>query len=374
MQTLMARLTNSDPAWLGLLFFTNFIPMLVFTSFAGLLADRYERKLILVFGFATIVIVMSVLCGLTAAGLLTPRLMLPFAFGIGTVFAFSAPANQALVAGTVVQEDLTSAISMISVATNLSRVVGPTLAAPVIALTDEAVAFGLYAFASLVQVVLLQTRIHVEPYQPEPSAPFLQRLKGGFAHARQRPPMGAGLLMVCTSSLFAGAYLALLPVIADRTFDRGPSGFTTMAAVTGLGSMVGALMTSFRQRPPTFRAGVLLTGAFGTTLGAFSMTSSWPLALILLALLGGCYLSAMTSLNTLIQMLADDNKRGRVMALFTVAWGGLVPVGGLWQGQLAGTIGADRTMGVAGAVTALVAAVVLLRPRATTVGQNAIVS
>lgn len=351
MQTLMARLTGSDAGWLGLLFFTNFAPMLVFTSFAGVMADRYNRKLILVIGFAVIATVMTVLTGLTALELLTPRLMLPFAFAIGTVFAFNAPANQAIVASSVPVTELGSAISLVSVATNLSRVVGPTLAAPVITLTDESVAFALYGIASAVQVVMLTTRITIPPYEQDPPAPFLERLKGGILHARERPPMLAALGVLCMSSLFGAAYLALLPVVADTTFGRGPSGFTTMAAISGLGSMVGALMTGFREAHPTLRRAALLAAGFGGGLALFGLTTNWLAALFLLALVGGLYFSAMTTLNTLIQLLADENKRGRVMALFTIGWGGLVPVGALWQGQVANAIGASRTVGVAGAVT-----------------------
>lgn len=359
MQSLMAELTGSDPGWLGLLFFTNFIPMLVFTSFAGVLADRVDRKQILVASAGSVVVIMATLTTLQALDKVSPMMMLPFAFAIGTVFAFNAPANQAIVASTVPTTDLSSAISLVSVASNLSRVVGPTLAAPVIVLTNEAVAFALYGFASLVQAVILHARVHVPPYEPEPPSPLIERLRGGIVHARERPPMGAALALVGMSSLFAGAYLALLPVVADRDFGRGTSGFTTMAAVAGLGSMIGALFTGFREASPSLRGGAMLTASFGATLALFSLTTSWPVALLLLAMTGATYFAAMTTLNTLIQLLSDDNKRGRVMALFTVAWAGLVPIGGLWQGQIALRIGAIEIIGLAGLATTAFASVVV---------------
>lgn len=362
MQTLMSDLTDADPGWLGLLYFMNFSPMLVFTSFAGVLADRVDRKLVLAIGYGAAAAIMTTLAVLAAGDLLRPALLLPFAFAIGTVFAFTAPSNQAIVAATVPPGDLPSAISLVSVATNLSRVVGPALAAPVIAWGSEAVAFALYALASVIQVVILVRKVKVRPYQPEAWTPFIDRLKGGYVHARERPPMMTALGVVCLTSLFAGSYSAMLPVVAERTYDRGTGGFSTMVVAGGIGAMIGALSIASLDAHPSLRRGALLTFVFAAALGGFSLTTNWALALVLLAVAGGAYFAGMTVINTLVQMLADDNKRGRVMALFTIVWGGLIPIGGLWQGQVASGIGAVETIGLASAVTAATALFVALRP------------
>jgi sugar phosphate permease len=164
------------------------------------------------------------------------------------------------------------------------------------------------------------------------------------------------------SSLFAAGYLALLPVLSDQVFGR-PRGFTTLAAVTGFGSMIGALTTGFRAKEPSFTSSTLLVAGFGASLILLGRTSSWPAALAVMVLVGIFYFSAMTSLNTLIQSLADENKRGRIMSLFVIGWAGLVPIAGLWQGAFAQRHGVQTTISVAGSVTAVYSLLVLLLRR-----------
>lgn len=352
LQSLMARLTDSDGRWLGLLFFMNFFPMLIFTPVAGVVADRVERKRILLTTFSVMTLLMTGLALVTLSGRATPVALLPFAFGIGTIFSFNAPASQSVVANAVPGRDLASAISLQAVGANLARVVGPTLAAPILAIWTEGAAFVAYATASAI-VVMLLTRLHLSPYTPErDDGKFFRRLRRGFEHARQRPPALAALSLLSMSSLFAGSYLAMLPVMADRVFDRGPAGFATLAAVTGFGSMLGALSTGFRDQAPSLRSAAALVAGFGLSIAVFGRSTSWTMGLITVVVVGAFYFSGMTSLNTLIQSLVDDHMRGRVSGLFVIGWAGLVPIGGLWQGVFAGTFGVATTMVVAGSVTA----------------------
>ncbi len=350
-QALMARLTGSDGKWLGLLFFTNFIPMLVFTPFAGVIADRLERRRIMMVCYVLLTILMTVLAVLAFTENVTPTTLLPFAFGIGTIFSFNAPAGQAVVANSVPAADLTSAVSLQSAGANLSRVIGPTVAAPFLTLWNEGAAFAVYAITSVIVVWRLR-RVKLSTYEPEQSTgSFWQRLRGGFDHARERPPALAALSVLCMSSLFAAGYLALLPVLSDQVFGR-PRGFTTLAAVTGFGSMIGALTTGFREKEPTFASATLLVAGFGASLLLLGRMTDWLAANAVMVVVGAFYFSGMTSLNTLIQSLADENKRGRIMSLFVIGWAGLVPIGGLWQGSLAQTQGVRTTITVAGSVTA----------------------
>jgi len=358
-QALMARLTDSDGKWLGLLFFTNFIPMLVFTPFAGVIADRLERRRIMMVCYVLLTILMTVLAVLAFTENVTPTTLLPFAFGIGTIFSFNAPAGQAVVANSVPAADLTSAVSLQSAGANLSRVIGPTVAAPFLTLWNEGAAFAVYAITSVIVVWRLR-RVKLSTYEPEQSTgSFWQRLRGGFDHARERPPALAALSVLCMSSLFAAGYLALLPVLSDQVFDR-PRGFTTLAAVTGFGSMIGALTTGFREKEPNFASATLLVAGFGASLLLLGRMTDWIAANAVMVLVGAFYFSGMTSLNTLIQSLADDNKRGRIMSLFVIGWAGLVPIGGLWQGSLAQTQGVRTTITVAGSVTAAYSLLALL--------------
>lgn len=350
LQTLMVDLTDGDGRWLGLLFFCNFIPMLVLTPVAGLLADRYERRIILICGFAGMTVIATLLSIVTYADAVTPLLLLPFALGIGMVFSFKGPASQGLIANTVPNVDLPSAISLQSVAGNISRVVGPTIAAPILALSDQYVAFVLFAAASLISLVLL-TRARIRANVPAAeSGGFLTRLKGGWVVARQRPPALAALMMLGVSSLTAGAYFALLPLVASDVFDRGSSGLSTLAAISGIGAVVGAIATGSREAAPTLAATATLTALFGASFVVFGLAPTWPLALLSSVMLGGFYFWAMTSINALLQNLVDDARRGRLMALFVVGWAGLIPIGALWQGLFAEAAGTRAAIVLSGAI------------------------
>lgn len=363
LQALMSRLTDGDGSWQGVLFFVNFIPMLVFAPVAGVIADRVERRRILMVGHAGIAMIATCLALLTLSGHATPAALLPFAFGIGLAFAFTVPTGQALVANAVPATDLSSAISLQSAAANFARVVGPTLAAPAIVLFDEGGAFTLYALASVV-VALQLRRLHLPQHRRDDRRRgFWSSLREGVTHSRARPPAVTILSMLAVSSLSAGAYLAFLPVVAKEVYGRDTTGFTVLAAVSGLGAMLGALTTGMRERPPSLPAVALLVSGFGISLAAFARMEWWPAGLVAIAAVGVMAFAAMTSLNTLLQHLSDDSKRGRVMALFTIGWGGLVPVGGLWQAALADTWGVAATLTVAGCVTAAYPPVALLARR-----------
>jgi MFS family permease len=359
LQALMVDLTDSDGTWLGLLFFCNFIPMLVFTPLAGVVADRYERKQILLVGFVVLAAISSLLAVLALADRADQATLLPFAFAIGTVFAFNAPASHSLIVAIVPPGDLSSAVSLQSVGSNLSRVVGPTVAAPVLALTSEDLAFALYAVAAVVVVALLwRARLVTTRYEPD-SGRFLARLTGGWQHARDRPPAMAAVTMLCVSSLTAGAYFSMLPIVADDTFGRGSGGLTALAAISGIGSVAGAIATGVREATPGMASAAALVAAFGISFVLFGLAPTWPVALVMVAVVGAFYFWAMTTINALLQGLADDARRGRVMALFVVAWAGLVPIGALWQGAFAEAFGARAAVSAAGTITAAYALAVL---------------
>jgi MFS family permease len=365
-QSLMADLTDSSGAWLGFLYFMNFIPMLLFAPVAGVAADRVERKRILTVGYLCISAVVSALAAVTLSDVVRPATMLPFAFLLGTGFAFTAPASQSIIANTVPPEDLPSAVAMNSVGANLSRVVGPTVAAPVIELWNEGVAFAAYGVAALIVAIRVRS-LPIPAHVPETAnESFLGRVRSGLEHARERPPAVAALTLLCVSSLFAGSYLSVLPLVAKDVFGR-PDDFTTLAAVTGLGSVIGGFSSGMRQTAPSYRASAGLVTAFGVSLFVFALADTWTLSLVTVALVGACYFAAMTTLNTLLQSLCDDAKRGRMMSLFLIGWAGLVPIGGLWQGLSASAWGPRTTLLIAGGVTATypLTSLALRRRRAT---------
>jgi predicted MFS family arabinose efflux permease len=270
--------------------------------------------------------------------------LLLLALLMGTCFAFLGPANMALAANAVSVEDLASAVSLQSVLNNATRVVGPALAAPLVASGRFAITFSVYCVASLAAALLThRVRVPTLDLGEEEEGGIFARIRSGFRHARERKPALAALLTVAILSLFGASHAALLPVFAEVVLND-PSLFAWIVAATGLGAMAGAIRVGYAKESPSLRRAALYMIGYGIALGAFSQATTAPVALTAQVAVGAFYFAVMTSLQTLLQQLVDESKRGRVMSLFQVAWAGLVPFGGLGMGAVASAVGAVPTL------------------------------
>lgn len=218
-------------------------------------------------------------------------------------------------------------------------------------------------------VLALLSRISL-PAQADPqehSIGFWRRVSAGFDHARERPPALLGLALLAITSLTAAAFLSILPMSAQHVFDRPVNGFTVLADVSGLGSVIGAFTTSLWTSAPTFGVVSILFGCFGLSVAIFGSLTSWTAGLVAMVLVGGMYFAATTSLNAVLQYLASEEMGARLLSLFIIAWGGLVPVGALWQGWLADSKGPQMTMIVTCLMTAVAASIIYVwnRSRST---------
>jgi MFS family permease len=342
LQGQMVELTGNDPFQLGVLFFALFIPAFALAPIAGVVADRFDRKRIILACYAAVAAVMVVLVTLTLMGAMQSWMLLGLGGLLGCAFAFSGPASAAVAANAVPAVDLASAVSLQSAANNLTRVFGPALAAPLVAASHFEVAFGLFCLAALVAAVLT-ARMRIAPYTPEDDGlGIFGRLAGGFAHARERRPALPALVTVGALSLFGVAHVAVLPVYAEHVLgDR--AFFAWIVAASGVGAMIGAIVTGY-ERQASLRSSALRMGLYGVSLGIFAATASPTLALIAQVAVGYFYFAVMTSLQTLIQEVVDEAKRGRVMSLFQVAWAGLIPFGGFGMGAVADAVGVGPTL------------------------------
>jgi predicted MFS family arabinose efflux permease len=270
-------------------------------------------------------------------------MLLGLALLMGTCFSFLGPANMALAANAVSDDDLTSAVSLQSVLNNGTRVVGPALAAPLVISGRFEIAFAAYCVATLVAAVLTwRMRVPALLVEAEEGG-ILARIRSGFAHARERRPALAALYTVAWMSLFGVSHTALLPVFALKVLGD-PGAFAWIVAATGLGAMAGAFTVGYTSGPPTLRSACFYMLGFAISLAAFSQTSTLSAALGAQVAIGYFYFAVMTTLQTLLQQLVDESKRGRVMSLFQVAWAGLVPFGGLGMGAVASAVGAIPTL------------------------------
>jgi MFS family permease len=355
LQGLMSVLSENSPRWLGLLFFALFIPAFALAPLAGVIADRWDRKRIMLASYASVAALSALLAALTFAGVVTPPGLLVVALGLGICFAFAGPASFALAANAVPEADLPSAVSLQSAANNLTRVFGPMVAAPVLATGRFELAFAAFVVLSSVAALLI-AQMHVVRQPPEIElGGVFTRLAIGFRHARERRPALPALSMVAVLSLFGVSHAALLPVFAE--IELGDIDlFAWIVVATGAGAMLGALSIGYRVTTPTMRSAAALMLGYAAALGLFAGTRSVPVALAAQFVIGWTYFAMMTSLQTLIQQIVDDTKRGRVMSLFQVAWAGLVPWGGLAMGEMAERLGVASTLGLAAAVCGVYAA------------------
>jgi len=363
LQGLMASLSSNDATQQGRLFFAMFIPAFVLAPLAGVAADHFDRKRIVLACYAGVVFVTSGLAATTYAGLATPSLLQLFGFSLGVCFSFSGPASMALAANAVPEEDLSSAVSLQSTANNLTRVAGPAFAAPLLASGRFEIAFGAFTIAAFV-AALLTSRMQPRPYEPEAEdGGIFARLKSGLDHARERHPAMPALITVAWVSLFGVSHVALTPIYAAEVL--GDSGwFAWIVVCTGIGAMAGALTSGYQKDLPTLRGSALRALAFGLMLIGFALSRTPTAALLMQVLVGYFYFAIMTDLQRLIQEIVDEARRGRVMSLFQVAWGGLVPFGGLGMGLLAAEFGTPVTIGVGGALCGLYGAVLaVVAPR-----------
>ena len=360
LQGLMVKLSNNDPFQVGLLFSSLLLPALVLAPVAGVAADRFNRKNILMLCYLSVAALAALLAGIAATGAFVSAL-LALGFAMGATFAFAGPASNAIAANAVDTDDLSSAVALQSAANNLTRVVGPLLAAPLVATGRFAVAFGFFSAAALTSAGLVsRMRVGAAPLDVHPGG-VIARIRSGFAHARERPPALAALATAGGLSIFGVAHIAMLPVYAEEVLGRTEL-FAWIVATTAFGAMIGALVTGRDARPTLMKAALRLV-AYGVALGVFASTHSIAVAFAAQLVVGYCYFAVMTGLQTLLQQLVDDSNRGRVMSLFQVAWGGLTPIGSLTLGAAARFVGVAAALQGAALGCLAVGVVMALRAR-----------
>lgn len=361
LQGVMVGLTDNDPSWVGRLFFALFSPALLFAPVAGVVADRLDRRWMLIVCYLAVAATSAVLALLAHSESLGPYSTMALAFVCGVSFSFAGPASSAVAANIVDTDDLASAISVQSTANNLTRVLGPALAAPLIATGRYTSSFVIFAVASVVAAGFIYA-IRVPDYDREAgSAGVLERMWTGLLHARERYPAMHALMTASVLSVFGVAHTALIPSFAEEMLGSREA-FPLIFASTGVGATIGALATGVEGKPK-LRRSTLRLFLYGLALIGFALSPNLVWAMIAEAVVGFFYFSVMTSLQTLIQEVVDDSKRGRVMSLFFVAWGGLFPVGALMMGEIANAIGVSIAIVGGAVVCTVVGGILTLRDR-----------
>ena len=348
---LVYRLTGSA-FLLGVVGFAGQFPAFVIGPFAGIFVDRWDRHRLLVVTQTISMAQSFVLAGLVLPGRITLEWIVVLSVVQGIVNAFDMPARQAFLLTMIENKvDLGNAIALNSSMVNLARLVGPSIAGVVIAATSEGWCFFIDG-ASYVAVIVALLRMKIARGAAAPIArrSALQQFTEGFAYAFGFRPIRSIILLLAIVSLVGVPYSVLMPVFATNVFHGGPHTLGILMTSSGCGALLGALWLAGRRSVIGLgRIIAIASGLFGVGLIAFSFSHVLWLAIPCLVVAGFGFMVQMASSNTVIQTIVDDEKRGRVMGFYMMAFLGTAPFGSLIAGWLSSRIGAAHTLLVGGA-------------------------
>jgi MFS family permease len=347
---LIYRLTGSA-ALLGLLGFAGQIPVFVLAPLGGVIADRVDRHRVLVTTQTIMMALAAALAALTLTGSVRVGHLFVLASLLGIANAFDIPARQAFVIEMVEREDLMNAIALNSSMVNGARVVGPAVAGVVVAAVGEGWCFLVNALSYVAVIgALLLMRL---PHRPRPvsQASAWASIVEGFEFSWRTAPVRALLLLLGLVSLMGMPYSVLMPIFADRILDGGPNAYGLLMSASGVGALAGAATLTVRRHIRGLGRWVALSAAgFGVSLIAFAFSRSLWLSALVLVPAGFCMMVEMAASNTLIQAMIPDRLRGRVMAVYSMMFMGMAPLGALIAGALAAPLGAPATVAIGGVV------------------------
>ena len=354
---LVLRLTGSGLA-LGVTAALQFLPALFFASFGGLVADRSDKRKLLMITQGVAGCLALVLAALTLSGQVQLWMVWVLAFALGWVQVFDTPTRQSFITEMVGPGNVANAVSLNSAIFTSARVIGPAVAGLLIAWVGTGWCFaynGLSYFPVVAGLLLMR------PDQLFRGAP-VRRARGqlveGLRYAWSRPELRLPLLLLGVIGTLAFNFNVVLPLMASEVFHGNAGTFGSMLSLMGAGALLGALLAASRQSP-THRLMAAAGVAFGALLTVAALMPSLPLELAVLVPMGTCMITVQATANTLLQLNSDPAFRGRVMGLYVTVFVGTTPIGGPIIGFVAEHFGPRVGMAVGGVATVIAALVVL---------------
>jgi len=337
-------------------------PMLLFSLFGGVAADRIERRKIMLLSQYLQMTFAFILAALIWSGRVRVWHIFVLSFLTGSAQSFSGPAYISLLPLLVKREDVSNAIAMNSMQFNLARVIGPILAGIVLAAWGAPICFGLNGLSFIAVIIALLLIKTPNVISSEVKSGLVDEMKAGFAFVTSRRT-----LLLLTFLAFAGTFLGMpivtfMPVVARSIFKLDASGYAWMMAVYGIGSVVGALFvaaTAHLARKGSIA--LLLQLAFACLLVGFALSRSLPLSLAIAFCAGACIVGVISLYSSLVQLTTTDAMRGRVMSIFMLAFRGGMPIGNLIAGYVAQRWSISTALAINGTILAAVALVFVLR-------------
>lgn len=350
---LVLELTGSGTA-LGIVVALQTLPILILGPYGGVIADRMDKRRLMI-GLQSMMGVLALVLGtLTITGEVRLWHVYVLALLLGFNNCFENPARQAFVLEMVGPKDLRNAVSLNSVLVNCARAVGPAVAGIIIATGGLGLCFLLNA-VSFVAVVISLTTLDVSALNRSvPTVRSRGQLREGFSYVRRTPTLAIPLLMMGLIGCLAYEFQVVLPVLADRTFHGGAQTYGFMTGAMGIGAVVGGLYVAAKGTTG-LRPLVGSTGVFGVVILGAAVAPNLPLELVAMTLVGAASVSVLSKGNSTLQLEAAPHMRGRVMALWVVAFLGSTPIGGPIVGAVSEHFGGRAGL-MLGAAACLVAA------------------
>jgi len=330
---LVLRLSGSGVD-LGIVTGLQFLPMLLLGPFGGLAADRFDKRRLLYVTQSAGGLLALTLGVLDATHAVQLWQVYVLATLLGVVNLFDNPARQTFVMEMVGRDDLPNAVSLNSVVMNASRVIGPAIGGVVIVLVGLAACFFVNAASYVAVVVALSLMRSSELHPTEPVARAKRQIRDGFSYVWHEPPLRNTLLAMAVIGIFAYNFQVTLALLAKTTFHGGAGTYSVLTSCMGAGAVVGGLLAAHRARP-TPRLLHTLALVFGVLLGAVALAPTLGLTAALLVLMGGASIGFIATANASLQLQADPSMRGRVMALYAMAFLGSTPIGAPLMGAIA---------------------------------------
>lgn len=358
---LIVTMTGSSSAfYLGLDSFAGEVPILLFTLLGGVVADRRDRRHMMLTSQVVQMIVAFILAGLVLGGVVQVWMVVTLSFISGCGQAFGGPAYQSLIPTLVGKEHLPNAVALNSIQFNLARVIGPVVAGVALAAFGMVACFGLngVSFLFVIAAILALRDVHVPPMATES---IVSQMKGGLRYVRDSRNLIAVMVLGFIVAFLGFPLLTFLPVITKDVFGRDVAFYSRLMTCAGAGAVTGALIVAYIGRHRHIGKLLLIfLGLFGASMVAFSLSRT-PVLTAALLFLAGSLLVMCTSLTTsLAQLLAPPELRGRVVSIYMLAFRGGSPLGGLASGWLVTQVGSAPTVLMVNGITLTIVALFFL--------------
>jgi MFS family permease len=360
---LIVTLTGGSSAfYLGLDSFAGEVPILLFTLIGGVVADRRDRRHMMLTSQVVQMTVAFILAGLVVTGLIKVWMIVTLSFISGCGQAFGGPAYQSLIPTLVGKEHLPNAVALNSIQFNLARVIGPIVAGVALATFGMVACFGLngVSFLFVIAAILALRDVHVPPMATES---IVDQMKGGLRYVKHSYNLKAVMALGFTGAFLGLPLLTFLPVIVKDVFQQDVGFYSRLMTFSGSGAVTGALIVAYIGKHRHIgRLMLIFLGLFGLAMASFSLSRTPALSGAILFVAGALLVMCFSLTTSLAQLLAPPELRGRVVSIYMLAFRGGSPLGGLASGWLVTQVGsAPKVLMVNGITLTVVALFFLIR-------------